>query len=128
MPTPSSAQSPYGILLNEIDHTTPRAEIAARMAMARQANASWIRLDFYWYSVEWTRGAFNWTYFDTLVQEANAHGLSIVGTMGWPAAVGGDGRCRLLRRAGHGGLGELRLADGRPLSRAGGHLGDLERA
>ena len=85
MPTPSSAQSPYGILLNEIDHTTPRAEIASRMAMARQANASWIRLDFYWYSVEWTRGAFNWTYFDTLVQEANAHGLSIVGTMGWPA-------------------------------------------
>ena len=85
IPTIASAQAPYGILLNEIDHTTPRAEIAARMDMARQANASWIRLDFYWYSVEWTRGAFNWKYFDTLVQEANARGLSIVATLGWPA-------------------------------------------
>ena len=85
LPATSSAQSPHGILLNEIDHTTPRAEIAARMEMARQANASWIRLDFYWYSAEWTRGSFNWTYFDTLVQEANARGLSIVATMGWPA-------------------------------------------
>jgi chitodextrinase len=84
-PTIASAQSPYGILLNEIDHTTPRAEIAARMDLARAANASWIRLDFYWYSVEWTRGAFNWTYFDTLVQEASARNLSIIATVGWPA-------------------------------------------
>lgn len=85
LPAAASAQSPYGILLNEIDHTTPRAEIAARMDIARQANAGWIRLDFYWYSVEWTRGAFNWTYFDTLVQEADARGLSIIATLGWPA-------------------------------------------
>lgn len=83
LPAASSAQtaSPYGIVLTQLGHTTPRAEIAARMESARQANAAWVRVDFFWYSVEWNAGAWNWTYFDTVMQEANSRGLRVIATL-----------------------------------------------
>jgi hypothetical protein len=89
-PGPARAQAtPYGILVNGMDHTTPRAEIAARLQFARDAGAQWVRTDFWWYSAEWTQGAADWRYFDAVVDEAGSRGLQLVpilwGTPTWAA-------------------------------------------
>ncbi len=90
---PARAQSgPYGILVNGIDHTTPRSEIAARLQLVRDAGAQWVRTDFWWYSVEWNQGAWDWRFFDAVVDEATARGLQVIpilwGTPGWAATDG----------------------------------------
>jgi polysaccharide biosynthesis protein PslG len=88
----AEVSSPYGLLLTQIDHTTPPARLAAMLDSAQRANAAWVRLDFFWYSAEWNRGAWNWTYFDTLVSLARARGLHIVGTLwGTPQWAATDG-------------------------------------
>jgi hypothetical protein len=83
------AANPYGILVNQIDHATPRATIAALMDRAQQAGAGWVRVDFWWYSVEWNRGQWDWRYFDAVVAEATSRGLDVLpvlwGTPRWAA-------------------------------------------
>jgi hypothetical protein len=91
--TPAAAQTaPYGILVNGIDHTTARSRIAADLQQARDAGAHWVRTDFWWYSVQWNRGPWDWRFFDAVVDEAAARGLELVpilwGTPTWAATDG----------------------------------------
>jgi len=83
---------PYGILVNGIDHTTPRTEIASLLERAREAGAHWIRTDFFWYSVQWSPGPWNWAFFDAVVEEAAARGFDLIpilwGTPRWAALDG----------------------------------------
>jgi len=85
--------SPYGILVNGIDRMTSQADIAAYMEKAAEAGAQWVRTDFWWYSVEWVGpGVVDWTYFDTVVAEAERQGLTLIpilwGTPKWAATDG----------------------------------------
>lgn len=92
IPTAMAATSPYGVLVNQIDHSTSQATIAAYMDRAKQAGAGWVRVDFWWYSVEWSQGQWNWHYFDYVVQEATSRGLGVIpilwGTPTWAATDG----------------------------------------
>jgi subtilase family serine protease len=90
--TETWAGNPYGILVSGMDHTTPRSEVAIFMQKAKDAGARWVRSDFWWYSVEWFRGQWNWRYFDIVVEEAAARGLKVIpilqGTPAWAATDG----------------------------------------
>ena len=84
--------SPYGVLFTQVDHSTPTARLQAMMDSAQQANAAWVRVDFFWYSVEWNRGAVNWAYFDTVVSLARARNLRLIATLwGTPQWAASDG-------------------------------------
>ena len=86
---PDWAANPYGILVSGMDHNTARSDIARLMQIAKEAGAGWIRTDFWWYSVEWFRGQWNWRFFDTVVEEAEIRGLKVIpilqGTPLWAA-------------------------------------------
>jgi large repetitive protein len=92
-PAPAAeTTSPYGVLLTQIDHSTPPARIEAMLDSAQRANAEWVRADFFWYSVEWNRGQLNWKYFDTVVSLARARGLRVIATLwGTPSWAASDG-------------------------------------
>jgi Cellulase (glycosyl hydrolase family 5) len=92
VPQTLAAESPYGILIINIDSTTPRSQIARYMDAAKEAGATWVRVAFLWYSVEWSRGQWDWHYFDYVTEEATARGLKIVATlMGTPQWAATDG-------------------------------------
>jgi hypothetical protein len=86
---PSFAQqaaSPYGVLVNDVKSWS---EIGPRMDVAVGVGAGWVRIDFIWAWVEGSAGSFNWTYFDTIVNEADARGLRVVGILwGTPSWAG----------------------------------------
>jgi polysaccharide biosynthesis protein PslG len=90
--TGAEIKSPYGVLLTQVDHTTPPARLEAMMDSVQRANAAWVRVDFFWYSVEWNRGEVNWRYFDTVVSLARARGLRVIATLwGTPQWAASDG-------------------------------------
>jgi len=85
--------SPYGILVTGIDRMSSQADIAAYMEKVAEAGARWVRTDFWWYSVQWVGpGVVDWTYFDTVVAEAERQGLAVIpilwGTPQWAARDG----------------------------------------
>ena len=87
------AGSSFGVLATGIDRRTSQADIAAYMEKAAEAGAQWVRTDFWWYSVEWVGpGVVDWTYFDTVVAEAERQGLTLIpilwGTPKWAATDG----------------------------------------
>jgi hypothetical protein len=93
VPAPATAQTgPYGILVSGIDHTTPRSQIAALLQLARDGGAQWVRTDFWWYSAQWSRGSWDWRFFDAVVEEATARGLQLIPTLwGTPLWAATDG-------------------------------------
>jgi hypothetical protein len=92
---PASARAQdtrFGMLVNGIDHTTPRSEIAVRLQLAQDAGSRWVRTDFGWYSAEWSRDAWDWRFFDAVVDEAATRGIQLIpilwGTPNWAAVDG----------------------------------------
>jgi hypothetical protein len=79
-------------LVNGIDHTTAPGKIATYLQLARDAGARLVRTDFWWYSVQWSRGTWDWRFFDAIVDESAARGLYLVpilwGTPTWAATDG----------------------------------------
>jgi hypothetical protein len=56
------------------------------------AGAGWVRMDFAWPDVEWTRDVWNFSLTDLAVQKAGQHGVKILGILGFtpPWANGGN--------------------------------------
>ncbi len=83
---PFDPASPYGINTH-LPSATQLDQVAA-------AGIAWIRVDFNWDMIEPTRGGYDWTLTDAVVNEARARGLEVYPTLaytpGW--ANGGQGR------------------------------------
>jgi len=47
-----------------------------------EAGAEWIAVDFAWRDVEWDRGTFDFSYYDSLVSEAGKRGIGIFARIG----------------------------------------------
>jgi hypothetical protein len=89
-PPPHAQAASYGLLLTGIDHTTPGSTLAAHLQRARDAGATWVRIDFMWYSVQWNAGEWNWQHFDRVFQEAGNRGLQVLPVLwGTPSWAGG---------------------------------------
>jgi hypothetical protein len=54
--------------------------------LVASTGAKWVRFDFYWSAVQPARGSWNWAAIDRAVDLANAHGLSVVGTLAYTPA------------------------------------------
>jgi hypothetical protein len=48
-----------------------------------QTSASWLRIPIDWNAIEGTKGQYNWGYLDNLVNSAGAHGLRVLGAIGF---------------------------------------------
>lgn len=48
-----------------------------------QTSASWLRVPIDWNAIEGTRGQYDWGYLDNIVNSAGAHGLRVLGLLGF---------------------------------------------
>lgn len=62
---------------------------------AQELGVGWIRIDFNWYQAEPSRGTYDWTLFDTIIDGALRRGLKVFPTLAyapaWAAEPDGDG-------------------------------------
>ncbi|BBY95836.1 hypothetical protein MGALJ_55050 [Mycobacterium gallinarum] len=59
------------------------ATIAQQFDLMDAMNVAWVRVDFDWSVAESERGQFNWEYPDTIVAEAAAHGVKVLGVLAY---------------------------------------------
>src|SRR5262245_41801166 len=50
--------------------------------LAVELGTGWVRIDFAWDVAEPQAGVYDWAPFDTVIDEANARGLSVFGSLG----------------------------------------------
>ena len=70
--------SPFGIN-NAFNPATP--DLDTRLTAIQQAGIKWGRQDFTWRRIESTRGEYDWSGYDALVEKCHARGLSIFGNL-----------------------------------------------
>lgn len=56
------------------------------LAVTADAGLGWVRVDFNWLDAEKTEGAYDFAFFDALVDAAKARGLSVLATIGYGPA------------------------------------------
>ncbi|PIU90545.1 MAG: hypothetical protein COS65_24755 [Armatimonadetes bacterium CG06_land_8_20_14_3_00_66_21] len=70
-----------------------RMDLAA--ALGQAAGVKWSREEFQWHRLEPEKGKFDWSYYDTLVDTAHRHGISVYGLIaywsGWAKAYTPEG-------------------------------------
>src|SRR5262245_28556022 len=59
--------------------------------LATDLGVEWIRIDFAWDVVELGPGAFDWTYFDVVLEGARARGLKVFASVGGTPAWASTG-------------------------------------
>jgi hypothetical protein len=60
-------------------HPSARAEMDKLCRLAAAAGVKWTREEFHWNWVEKTKGRYDWSFYDQLVESAQQHGISIYG-------------------------------------------------
>ena len=75
------AAGPFGVTIDFTQH--PVEQIPSLLDSAKAAGVGLIKFRFDWGTLEPTKdAAFEWAYFDTIVREARARGLGVVGILG----------------------------------------------
>src|SRR5262249_55673605 len=82
-----AADSPFGLNIHAPEGVDRRTALDA----APEARASWVRIDLLWSRVEPSRGSFDFSAYDALLDEAAACGLSVYATVGSTPAWATDG-------------------------------------
>ena len=91
--TTTSQRVTYGIDINQFDQDIGPAKVRQVMTMASSIGARAIRIGASWSSSEPTPGTFNWRPLETIFQDANSLGLTVLLELGneptWDA-IGGN--------------------------------------
>ena len=75
------AAGPFGVTIDFTQH--PTEEIPALLDSAKAAGVGLVKFRFDWGTLEPTKdSAFEWAYFDTILREARARNLRVVGILG----------------------------------------------
>jgi Beta-galactosidase len=83
-----------GFGANEADDSAPLA-----LEWAHEAHVRWVRIGFYWQTIEPESGRFDWSRYDTLLAKAGSEQLEVLGVLGYAT--------RWSNRAAPGSLGDL---------------------
>ncbi|MEH3157236.1 MAG: beta-xylosidase [Gordonia paraffinivorans] len=76
---PASPTDPIGVAVGTSLLTLSDADLGRALDLTVAAGMRWIRFDVAWSSIEATRGTFDWSVTDRVVNAAHARGLSILG-------------------------------------------------
>jgi polysaccharide biosynthesis protein PslG len=70
------------------------AQQEAYLSAAQELGATWLRFDFAWTDIQRSNAAsYDWTRYDTLVARAQAHGMQVVGMIGYTPGWARDAAC-----------------------------------
>jgi hypothetical protein len=82
-PNPSS---PFGMgvyLYRYPDTPEGLTEMARAAEMARYAGVKWSREEFHWAMIETSKGVFDWSFYDKVVETAKENGISLYGILAY---------------------------------------------
>ena len=78
----------------------PPADLARELDLYKSTGMAWIRVDFDWPSIEDTKGSFNWSVTDRVVNAAHSRGLKVLAlptySPDWATTVPGNTHGRVL--------------------------------
>jgi arabinogalactan endo-1,4-beta-galactosidase len=87
----TASNTTLGFADSDIYFQTP-AQVATTLNMMQSIGVNSVRIMIPWAGVEPLNGSYNWTQIDTIVNDANARGMSVIGmideTPGWAAKAG----------------------------------------
>ena len=87
----TASNTTLGFADSEIYFETP-AQVAKTLDMMQSIGVNSVRIMIPWAGVEPLNGSYSWTHIDTIVNDANARGMSVIGmideTPGWAATKG----------------------------------------
>lgn len=87
----TASNKTIGFADSDIYFQTP-AQVATTLNMMQSIGVNSVRIMIPWAGVEPLNGSYNWTQIDTIVNDANARGMSVIGmideTPGWAATKG----------------------------------------
>jgi hypothetical protein len=98
-PTPTTASGTFGVATGGTLPYFSSTAMATALDGYQAMGAGWARVDFHWVTMEPTKGTYDWSHFDAVVDAANARGIKILGvigfTPGWarPSTCTGSDKC-----------------------------------
>ncbi len=76
-------ESPWGMGVYLYRYGMGNPEMDRAAAMAQAAGVKWTREEFSWASIETAPGQYDFSYYDTIVDTANRHGISVYGLLSY---------------------------------------------
>jgi len=77
--TPSTTQRVNPVCVSSHLNNIPQSDVDTQTTLMQQAGVKWVRFNLVWGNVEQTRGVYDWSSYDYIVNNINSKGMHVLG-------------------------------------------------